>query len=445
VIEVFEIFAVVGVVLMFVGVAWKYRAGYGISILVPFHCPDPENQRSKNWVWLKQYWEQQLPGAEIIMGEDSISMNDSSVPFSKSVAVNDAASKASGDIFVIVDADGYFSSEAALLCAKKIRKARKKKQRLWFVPYRQFYRLTPEAAQNVLNSSPKDPYQFRLPMVQEDIQNASGISLGHWYGAGIQIMPREAFLEVGQLRNSLVHQNYAEFLLDKSADDIRLLCESVVTFRFVAIDPDQRAKMFWEYRHIEAYEVVASALKWDGTKYSRDAWNHDQTATTWMRDSVVWFSQRLTPQLGMAKVKDYLKRFDFGNGDISGGLTKAWLESSLAISPDEELRFWKRFWREGLPVSKHAFEMTKRITYVEASRSGWTLHGKTGSGSLPTGASGRSAPLWLGWFVGHVARGDREYVFVTSYSDRISSDDQRPPGWIAREIAMKILERLGAY
>jgi len=40
----------------------------------------------------------------------------------------------------------------------------------------------------------------------------------------------EAFLEVGYLRNCLVHQNYAEFLLDKSADDIRQLCESADRF-----------------------------------------------------------------------------------------------------------------------------------------------------------------------------------------------------------------------
>src|SRR5262249_11385373 len=42
-----------------------------------------------------------------------------------------------------------------------------------------------------------------------------------------------------------------------------------------------------------------SSLKWDGTQYSRKEWNQDQTAATWMSRSVVWFSQRLTPQLGM--------------------------------------------------------------------------------------------------------------------------------------------------
>lgn len=174
-----------------------------------------------------------------------------------------------------------------------------------------------------------------------------------------------------------------------------------------------------------------SSMSWDGTKYSRDSWNHDQTATTWMQNSVVWFSQRLTPRLGMKKVKRYLVRFGYGNADMSGVLTKAWLESSLLISADEQLTFWKRFWREELPVSKHAFDMTKKITLGEASPAGWTLHGKTGSG---TG---------LGWYAGHLASGGREYVFVTTYNERGVATDDRPPGWIARDLAKSILAELG--
>jgi beta-lactamase class D len=189
----------------------------------------------------------------------------------------------------------------------------------------------------------------------------------------------------------------------------------------------------------------SSPMKWDGIKTGRDAWDRDQTAETWMRNSVVWFSQRLTPVLGAAKVKGYLSRFDFGNRDMSGGLTIAWLGSSLQVSPDEELRFWRRFWREDLPVSKHAFEMTKKITLVDVSKSGWTLHGKTGSGAVGASGANKRSGLWLGWFVGHVAKGDREYVFVTSYSDRVETADRRPPGWIARDIAKQILAEMGLY
>ncbi len=188
-----------------------------------------------------------------------------------------------------------------------------------------------------------------------------------------------------------------------------------------------------------------SPMKWDDTPTSREVWNHDHTAVTWMQNSVVWFSQRLTPMLGMEKVKSYLARFDYGNRDMTGGLTTAWLSSTLAISPDEQLVFWQRFWREELAVSKHAFEVTKEITFVDTSASGWTLHGKTGSGRVGAGGSSPESALWLGWFVGHVSRGDREYVFATSYTDRVVSRDRRPAGWIARDITKKILTKMGMY
>lgn len=190
---------------------------------------------------------------------------------------------------------------------------------------------------------------------------------------------------------------------------------------------------------------ASSSMKWDGTVTSREVWNHDQTAASWMQDSVVWFSQRLTPMLGMEKVKSYLARFDYGNQDMTGGLTAAWLSSSLKISPDEQLLFLERFWREELPVSKHAFDVTKEITFVDKSASGWTLHGKTGSGHAGSSGANPDSTLWQGWFVGHVARGDREYVFVTAYTDRVVSRDRSPGGWIARDITKTILKKMGLY
>jgi beta-lactamase class D len=180
-------------------------------------------------------------------------------------------------------------------------------------------------------------------------------------------------------------------------------------------------------------EDASSAMKWDGTKFAREAWNRDQTSATWMRDSVVWFSQRLTPQLGRKRVMTYLSRFNYGNQDTSGGLTTFWLDSTLKISPDEQLRFWRKLWRQDLPVRAHAFAVTKAITLVDTSERGATLHGKTGSGD------------GLGWFVGHVALGDREYLFVTAYTDRAKPRDDRPPGVIAREISKTILSELGLY
>src|SRR5690606_1878343 len=46
-------------------------------------------------------------------------------------------------------------------------------------------------------------------------------------------------------------------------------------------------------------------LKWDGVKGFLDIHNQDHNAKTWIRDSVVWFSQRLTPRIGKSKIEKY--------------------------------------------------------------------------------------------------------------------------------------------
>jgi len=175
----------------------EIQKGKGISIIVPFHCHDKKSQRIKNWAWLKKHWECVLPLAEIIVGDDAISTKDPHIPFSKSTAINSAYAKCQGDILVILDADGYIEVEAILLCAKKIRRALERGKRLWFVPYRQFYRLTEKASQKMLKSKPCHAYKFPVPPNPLDIQDTSGSQYGHWYGAGIQMMPREAFEKVG--------------------------------------------------------------------------------------------------------------------------------------------------------------------------------------------------------------------------------------------------------
>ena len=81
--------------------------------------------------------------------------------------------------------------------------ARKNKKKLWFVPYRKFYRLTQEASEVILNSKPSNPIKYIGEPPEIHLLNntpfngTSGSSYGHWYGALVQIMPKEAFKEVG--------------------------------------------------------------------------------------------------------------------------------------------------------------------------------------------------------------------------------------------------------
>lgn len=186
-----------------------------------------------------------------------------------------------------------------------------------------------------------------------------------------------------------------------------------------------------------------SLFRWDGIKRSNEAWNQDCTAASWMKNSVVWYSQRITPLLGKARLQSYLKAFNYGNQDISAGLTGAWLtdgkvgsdagKGRLKISAFEQLEFLKSFWTDRLPVSADAIEKTKRITFIETSPNGFTLHGKTGSGYLDDLKSD------LGWFIGHIQGNAREYLVVTAITRDEKGADARYPGMAAREITKAIL------
>ena len=186
-------------------------------------------------------------------------------------------------------------------------------------------------------------------------------------------------------------------------------------------------------------------------KYRRGevAWNESWLADTdprkWIRDSVVWYSQRVTAALGPRRFQRYATAFGYGNADVSGdptlhdGLKFAWIDSSLRISPLEQLAFLERVVRRELPVSVFAYDMTGRLTAMP-DVSGWELHGKTGTG-FPLLADGRSDHAHAyGWFVGWAVKGSRRLVFVRQVQDRSLQDG--PAGLRARDAFLPALPAL---
>jgi len=170
------------------------RRGRGVSIIIPFRAPRTNDERVRNLEWLKWYWRTQLPGAELIIGDDP----ETKKAFSKSVAINRAVARSTGDVLVLVDADGFITADSLMHCVSEIRKARKRGHKLWFVPYRRFYRLTNKATMRIINSDPRHPYEFPEELAKEDyLNNDPDTAKAHWYGAVIQVLSREAFDTVG--------------------------------------------------------------------------------------------------------------------------------------------------------------------------------------------------------------------------------------------------------
>ena len=177
-----------------------------------------------------------------------------------------------------------------------------------------------------------------------------------------------------------------------------------------------------------------------------DSWLTATDPQKWMRDSVVWYSQRVTAALGAPRFQRYATAFRFGNADVSGdpkrhdGLKWAWIDSSLQVSPREELGFLERVVRRELPVKTLAYEMTSRITAIAGEHGGWDVHGKTGTG-FPLLADGRSDHAHAyGWFVGWATQGARTFVFVRQTQDQ--SLQQGPAGLRARDAFLPALPAL---
>jgi beta-lactamase class D len=147
-----------------------------------------------------------------------------------------------------------------------------------------------------------------------------------------------------------------------------------------------------------------------------DLWKRTTTPQTWLRDSVVWYSQVLTRRLGEAKFRQYVDRLDYGNRDVSGGLTTAWLASSLRISAAEQAAFVRRMVRHELPLSRSAIDRTMAIVPVFTA-DGWRINGKTGTGftKLPDGTNDEDRQV--GWFVGWAQRDGRTLVFTRLIED----------------------------
>lgn len=153
-------------------------------------------------------------------------------------------------------------------------------------------------------------------------------------------------------------------------------------------------------------EDVYTLYKWNGTKYAFPYWNHDQTLASATRDSVVWYFQELAARIGQERMQEYLNKIDYGNKDISGGLTKFWLGSSLEISAVEQVNLLHKLYANELPFSATTQAIVERNITL-SDHDGIKFMGKTGSGL-------QNGKWTLGWFVGCIENQGHRYIVATN-------------------------------
>ena len=178
-------------------------------------------------------------------------------------------------------------------------------------------------------------------------------------------------------------------------------------------------------------------FKWDGTAYQNEAWNKDQTLAAAITNSTFWYFQQNASKVGSDRMQSYIDKVDYGNKDISGGITQFWEQSSLKISPREQVEILKRIYTYQIPISKGNIDIVKRIL-VLSKENGATLSGKTGSGLKGIGSfipQGTEDGYIIGWFIGYVERDNNVYYFATNIEG-----EKDAYGGKAKEITLKILK-----
>lgn len=185
-----------------------------ISLLIPFR--DDNEHRGRVLDWLTRYWMHHLPSAEIVLGYDG------GLPFSKARAVADAARRARGRVFVILDADAYLRPSAIQDCADAIDQALAAGRRKWFMPYSNFFRIDRWETLCLLQSDPTAEYAVSSPPPEHWLEpNANtNTDSGHKFGALIQVMPREAYEMVGGFDGRMSGWGSEDVAMLKSLDTL---------------------------------------------------------------------------------------------------------------------------------------------------------------------------------------------------------------------------------
>ncbi|WP_349667766.1 BlaR1 family beta-lactam sensor/signal transducer [Lacrimispora sp.] len=200
------------------------------------------------------------------------------------------------------------------------------------------------------------------------------------------------------------------------------------------ISPDSTYKIYSALCALEQGVITpdSSYMKWDGSAFPFEAWNQDQNLNTAMSRSVNWYFKSLDEKSGISALKSCIGRLEYGNQDLSGGIGSYWLESSLKISPVEQVVLLSRLCQGTLPFQPDHIKAVKDSLYISASQ-GVSLYGKTGTGNI----NGKDVN---GWFIGFVQSKDDTYVFSTNIQS-----DHSANGRNAAAITLDILENQNIY
>lgn len=149
-----------------------------------------------------------------------------------------------------------------------------------------------------------------------------------------------------------------------------------------------------------------SLLAWDKTTYPFAAWNDNQDLYSAMQHSVNWYFEELDERLGAPAVRDYVHAIGYGNECVRFGNRAYWLQSSLKISPVEQVQLLTDLYDNRFGFHAENIAAVKQSIRLFSSEN-MQIYGKTGTGRV----DGQDVN---GWFIGYAQMQNGTYFFAAN-------------------------------
>ncbi|MDS3861101.1 class D beta-lactamase [Thermosynechococcaceae cyanobacterium BACA0444] len=161
-----------------------------------------------------------------------------------------------------------------------------------------------------------------------------------------------------------------------------------------------------------------AVLTWDGIQRKLPAWNRDLNMREAIKLSAYWFYQVLARRVGHDRMQKWVTQVGYGNQKIGSqaDIDKFWLRGELRITPEQQIQFLHRFYKNDLPFSERSLSIVKDIMVLEKTPD-YTIRGKTGWVGFDDGVKPQ-----IGWLVGYLEKGKDVYFFATNIDIRNEKD-----------------------
>jgi beta-lactamase class D len=118
-------------------------------------------------------------------------------------------------------------------------------------------------------------------------------------------------------------------------------------------------------------------IKYDGVPTHNEKWNKDLTMREAFKVSSEPYYKTLINKIGKVEMQKWIDSIKYGNRTMGADITQCWHDSSMLITPDEQVGFMKKLYFDELPFSKRTQRLVRSIMLQETSDK-YKLYYKTG-------------------------------------------------------------------